>query len=219
MADWLESVHQLSDLESKSRTALSMLNPVTIRSGTVVFRPGQPTENFPIIISGRIGVYLTGATGRDILLYSVSPGETCVQTTLGLLGGDAYSAEALAETDIEAVIVSQELFEQLLAESAGFRSYVFGAFARRMQTVMRVLESVAFVRVEVRLAEALLERTDSQGRVIQTHQELATAIGSVREVVSRRLEHLAKHGLVELERGQICVVDRVGLRRLVDSPG
>ena len=79
---------------------------------------------------------------------------------------------------------------------------------------MRVLEQVAFVKVEERLAAALIDRADGLGVVAATHQELATAIGSAREVVSRRLEALGTKGLVELDRGSIRIVDAKGLKRL-----
>lgn len=217
MSDWLERVGEFSRLEPQARELLAALRPTTIPSGTIIFHPGDATHNFPIILSGRVGVYMTGATGREILLYTVIPGETCVQTTLGLLGGADYSAEAIAETAVEAVIVPRTVFEKLLATSATFRSYVFGAFAGRMQALMRALERVAFIKVEARLAAILVERADEQGRIVQTHHELATAIGSVREVVSRRLESLARRGLVDLERGQVRIVDIEELQSLADS--
>ncbi|MFN7091173.1 MAG: Crp/Fnr family transcriptional regulator, partial [Allorhizobium sp.] len=77
-----------------------------------------------------------------------------------------------------------------------------------------VLEQVAFVKVEQRLAHALLERADEEGRVALTHQELAAVIGTAREVVSRRLEALSSKGVVENERGQIRLVDRGELSRM-----
>ncbi len=162
---------------------------------------------------GRIDVFLTGPSGRDILLYSVEPGGSCVQTTLGLLGGEDYSGEAIAATDVRAVLIPKVEFLSLMDGSPPFRAFVFAAFALRMQGMLHLLERVAFQRVESRLAAALLDRAEGE-EVRATHQELATAIGSAREVVSRRLDALARSGLVATERGAVLIRDRTGLARL-----
>lgn len=215
MTGWIDRAPGLQSLDEETRKALAAIQPITIPKGHVLFRPGDEVTCFGVLIGGRVDVYLTGATGREILLYSIVPGDSCVQSTLGLLGDDDYSAEAVAETDVEAVMIPKKVFLDLLGLSESFRTFVFHAFAKRLQSVMQVLERVAFIRIEERLAAALLQRADAAGCVPNTHQELATAIGSVREVVSRRLEALAKKGFVTLERGAIRIVDRPGLSALI----
>jgi CRP/FNR family transcriptional regulator len=208
--DWIDQAVGLEVLDDQCRARLSTLQPIELPVGKVVFRPGNEVAGFVLVVSGRVGVYLTGPTGREILLYQVTPGETCVQTTLGLLGEQDYSGEAVAETPVKAVIVPKAMFMELLTTSESFRSFVFHAFASRLQAIMTVLERVAFITVEERLASVLLERADEDGLVHNTHQELATAIGSAREVVSRRLELFGKRGLVALERGNIKIADLIG---------
>lgn len=214
-AHWVDRAPGLEGLDAETRGQLEAIHPITIPKGHVLFRPGDEVTCFGVLISGKVDVYLIGVTGREILLYSITPGESCVQSTLGLLGENDYSAEAVAETDVEAVMIPKSLFLGLLGKSERFRTFVFQAFAKRLQSVMQVLERVAFIRIEERLAVVLLERADKDGYVRNTHQELATAIGSVREVVSRRLDALAKKGLVALERGTIRVTDRDGLSALM----
>lgn len=214
-AGWIDRAPGLQDLDGTTRARLAAIRPMTLPKGQVLFRPGDAVACFGVVLDGRVGVYLPGATGREILLYSIIPGDSCVQSTLGLLGDDDYSAEAVAETEVEVAMVPRDLFLDLIAKSAAFRAFVFQSFARRLQAVMQVLERVAFIGIEERLAAALLERADGQDLVQATHQELATAIGSVREVVSRRLEALARKGFVALERGAIRITGRDGLRRLI----
>lgn len=201
-------------IDAETRAEIARLKPVALARGAVLFRPGDDPPGFFLVEAGRVGVYLVGRSGREILLYSVTPGETCVQTTLGLLGGQAYSGEAVAETDLVAYVVPRPAFTRLMDRSAPFRHFVFRAFGARLADVLRVLEQVAFVRVEERLAAALAERTSPEGVVAATHQELATAIGSAREVVSRKLETFAARGMVALDRGAIRIVDAGQLRRL-----
>ncbi len=198
-------------MDEATLRALRGLKPQVIPAGGVLFRPGDEARGFVIVLSGRISVYLTGASGREILLYDVTQGENCVQTTLGLLGGEAYTGEAIAESDVRAVLVPRLLFLDLMNRSEFFRHVVFKSFGTRISDITKVLEQVAFVKVEQRLARQLLASAGAKDVIDQTHQDLAVAIGSAREVVSRRLEVLSKRGLVSLERGQIIILDRQGL--------
>ncbi len=206
MNTWILKALGLENLDQKAIAQLGELTPMVLPAGHVLFRPGDEVAGFVLALSGRVGVYLVGANGRELLLYSVAPGETCVQTTLGLLGEQHYTGEAIAETDISVVMVPKDMFVDLMAQSASFRNFVFRAFAHRLQTVMGVLEKVAFVTVETRLIQMLMER-QKNGKIHATHQELATMIGTSREVVSRRLEALAKLGILEQDRGIVKILD------------
>ncbi|MBR0554915.1 Crp/Fnr family transcriptional regulator [Ciceribacter sp. L1K23] len=214
MSGWLDQATFLNGIEPEARDMLAAVKPQFVPAKTVLFGAGDEAKAFVIILSGRIGVYLTGRNGRELLLYSVTPGETCIQTTLGVMGGTRYSGEAIAEIDIVAVMLAPDLFDRLMARSATFRGFVFKAFGARLTDMMFVLEQVAFVKVEQRLAKALVERADDNGIVAATHQELAAVIGSAREVVSRRIEALVSQGLVTSERGQVRLLDRNELRRM-----
>jgi CRP/FNR family transcriptional regulator len=211
---WLHQAKFLNGLDAAALAALEKLTPAFVEKRTVLFRPGDMPAGFVLVLSGRIGVYLIGKSGRELLLYAVTPGETCVQTTLGILGGEPYGGEAVAETDLVAVTVPLSLFSTLMDTSPAFRGYVFRAFAGRLNDVVRMLERVAFVTVERRLARALIERAGAGTEIAATHQELAIQIGTAREVVTRRLEAMADKDLIHLERGQIAITDAARLARL-----
>lgn len=198
------------------RAELQRLPVRQLPAGQPLFHPGDRAEGFLILLQGRVEVFLTGPSGREILLYAVEPGETCVQTTLGLLGPGTYSGAAVTATDCRAVMVPRGTFLRLMEASAQFRSLVFQAFGNRMADMTRLLEQVAFVRVESRLAAALLHL--AQDRVVRATQgELATQIGSAREVVSRKLEGLARRGLITTERGCVHLIDPEGLSRIATA--
>lgn len=188
-----------------------------VPEGTVLFRPGDTVKGYVVVLEGRIGVHLIGPSGRDILLYDVTPGKSCIQSTLGLLGGDDYSAEAVAEAPTRLVLLPSVTFLDLLDTSPEFRTLVFGAFAERMQAMMHLLERVAFQKVEARLARFLLTRMDEGGVVQATQQDLASAIGSAREVVSRRLDALSQRGWITATRGRVQINDAEALRRMSDD--
>lgn len=217
MTGWIDGT-DFTGLPATALAALAALIPVSLPKGTVIFRPGDPAQGFAVVLSGRIDVFLTGPTGREILLYAVEPGQSCVQTTLGLLGEDDYSGEAITATDCTAVIIPKALFLALMDSAAGFRGFVFQAFAVRMNGMMHLLEKVAFQRVESRLAGVLLDLAQD-GLVQATQAELATRIGSAREVISRRLDSFVRRGWVVTDRGQVRLRDPQALRRLAETDG
>jgi CRP/FNR family transcriptional regulator len=195
-----------------TRQALSRLPERSLPAGTVLFRPGEAAQAFPVVLSGRVEVHLVGPSGREILLYAVAPGETCIQTTLGLLGDEAYGGEAVATTEVRAVMVPRGLFLRLIDEDPLFRLYVLRAFGQRMGEVTRLLQEVAFGRIETRLAQALIEL--AEGDVVRATQgDLAARIGTAREVVTRRLDALARAGVVATERGTVRIIDAPALRQ------
>jgi len=211
---WLVSSAYNAVFRDDDFIQLHDLQPKVIPKGTVVFRPGEVPPGFVLVLSGRIGVFLIGKTGRELLLYTVDPGETCVQTTLGLLGEKDYSGEAVAETDCSIIVLPRERFFRLIDESSEFRKFIFTAIGARLADVTHMLEVIAFEAIGTRLARALQERVNADGKIEATHQELAIAIGTSREVVSRRLERMQSDGLVELDRGTIRIVNRADMARL-----
>ncbi|MFN4193369.1 MAG: Crp/Fnr family transcriptional regulator [Tabrizicola sp.] len=201
------------DLAPESRKLLTDLPNQVVPKGQVLFRAGDLAQGFVIVLSGRVEVRLTAASGREILLYAVEPGESCVQTTLGLMGDEPYSGEAVTASEVELVLIPRPLFGRLLDNDPGFRAFVLRAFGQRMTELTQLLERVAFGRVEVRLAEALLDL--AEGELVEaTQAELAARIGSAREVVSRRLEAFARQGWVSVERGHVRLRDPEEIRRL-----
>ena len=145
--------------------------------------------------------------GREIVLYRVQAGESCVLTTACLLAYEDYLAEGLAETAIQAVAIPRSVFEDLIARSSLFRRFVFAAYSKRITDLFVVIEEVAFKRIDIRLAQKLLELGRMSGHVHLTHQQLATELGSAREVISRQLHEFQRRGWVSTARGDIELTD------------
>lgn len=214
--NWVDQAPDLVNLDAPTVARLNTLVPMNAPKGTILFSPGDSVKGYVIVLSGRVNVSLTGATGREMLLYEVASGQSCIQSTLGLLGGEDYSAEAIVETDARLVLLPRSIFMELIDQSPSFRTLVFAAFAERMQTMMHILEKVAFQRVECRLAAYILEHADDQGHMNATKQELAAAVGSAREVVSRRLDAWSRKGFVKTARGTVQVLHSEPLKILAE---
>jgi len=166
---WVETAPDLVTLDAGTATRLNALAPMEVPVGTVLFSPGDAVKGYVIVLQGRVSVSLTGASGREMLLYAVTPGQSCIQSTLGLMGGEDYTAEAITDEHSRVVLLPKSLFLQLLDDSPSFRTLVFAAFAGRMQTMMHLLEKIAFQRVECRLAAHFLERATPCGELTATH--------------------------------------------------
>jgi len=184
-----------------------------------VFASGAPCTAYLMITAGRVRVQQFGASGREIVLYRVGAGETCILTTACLLGGEHYPAEGVTETVVRARVLGRVDFDALVARSPGFRAFVFAGYGRRVVQLMRVIDDVTFRRLDGRLARLLVERRGEQGVVAMTHQRLATELGSAREVVSRQLKTFERAGWIRLARGRIEVLDSGALRGVSGDSG
>ncbi|MDK9697507.1 MAG: Crp/Fnr family transcriptional regulator [Siculibacillus sp.] len=210
--DWLASFPELAGLTSEQRTRLrERSHRLEAPAGAIVFSPGIPCGAYLLVLDGSVRVQMIADTGRQIVLYRVRRGESCVLTTSALLGEEAYAAEGVVETPTSAVSVPRAVFDELLSISDVFRRFVFTGYGRRVAEILATMQAAVFHRVEPRLARLLGAAVPP---IVVTHQEIAAELGSAREVVSRHLKAFERRGLVRLGRGVVEIVDRAGLDRL-----
>ena len=188
--------------------------PVSLPAGHMLFDVDSPCRDFLWLVSGTIRVTRPVGSGREILLYRLQPGESCILTVSCLLGDTAYPARGVIESDAHGAALSGDHFIRLLEQSPPVRQFIFRFFGERLARLLELIEQVAHRRLDQRLAALLLA---NGGSVEATHQKLADELGSVREVVSRILEDFQEQRIVQLERGQIRILDRVALDRRAHS--
>lgn len=216
--DWTERFKGTQGLPRPVRDRL--LDVAFIRDhkkGYQVFGPENVPYSLIFLYDGTIRVSQTSGNGRDIVLYRVDAGESCVLTTACMLAEEAYNAEGIAETDIQVVVLPKMSFDRLVAEEPAFRSFVFAAYSRRLIDLLRVVDDVAFGRIDVRLAERLVVLAGSDKEISATHQDIASELGTAREVISRVLHDFQKRGLIVQSRGRITLSDKPALRAIAES--
>lgn len=217
---WIETFKGLSRLPGDIRAELEEGSQiVSVPAGTQVFAPGQSADNLLLLLDGTVRVQQKSDTGREVFLYRVHAGESCVLTTACMLAFEDYSADGIAETEVKAVAIPRGTFDGLVARSPVFREFVFSAYSRRITDLFTLIDDIVFQRMDVRLAARLLELSDDTGRVQATHAVLATELGTAREVISRTLSEFQRRGWIEQSRGQVRLIGRSGLDRLVKSSG
>jgi CRP/FNR family transcriptional regulator len=213
--EWTDS---FPDLKALPQDTLALLRRtsrvVSLPSGTVVFGPGQPPQSYLLLLSGTVRVRQVSESGREIVLYRVAAGESCAMTTACLMGDDLYQAEGIAETPITAAVIPRATFDEAIAGSAAFRRFVFAALSNRMTALFKLIEEVAFSRIDIRLAQRLVELAGADGRVAMTHQQLASELGTAREVISRQLLEFQRRGWLTTARGELTLTNTDALRSL-----
>lgn len=213
--DWISRFEGLSRLGASVKDTLMQKSAVvTVPQGTVIFGPGKSPENLLLLLEGRVRVQQVSEAGREIVLYRVEAGESCVLTTACLLAYEDYSAEGVAETDIRAAAIPRSVFDELISRSLEFRTFIFTAYSKRITDLFLVIEEIAFQRLDIRLAHKLLELARGSGQIRATHQQMAAELGTAREVVSRQLGEFQRRGWIGQSRGVIDLIDIAGVERL-----
>ncbi|MFC6636785.1 cyclic nucleotide-binding domain-containing protein [Sulfitobacter sp. JBTF-M27] len=197
-------------LDRKART-------VKLDKGSIIFGPGNPAENLLLLVKGTVRVQQLSEAGREIVLYRVHAGESCVLTTACLLAFEDYSAEGIAETDVEAILIPRDDFDELMSISKEFRAFVFEAYSKRITDLFLVIEEIAFKRMDIRVAQKLLELSGEDSTLHLTHQQLAVELGTAREVISRQLKEFERRNWLTLSRGVIELRNPVAIKRLADT--
>ena len=210
----LQQYPMLQELPAADQAELlGAANVVHLPEGTVVFDEDQVCQGFPMLLSGNIRVIKAAPNGRELQLYRVMPGESCILTSSCLLGNTRYHARGIAEQSLVMVLLPASAFHTLLGKQQSFRSFVFHLFSDRLTDLMQLVSAVAFQKLDQRLANLLVSK---HSPIHTTHQALADELGSAREIVSRLLKGFAEQGWVKLGREQIDITDGTALKRFAD---
>lgn len=191
---------------------------VTLEAGNHVCLEGRECMHLALVVEGSARVYKLGDNGREITLYRVGEGESCILTASCILSNIPFPAFAVAETAVTAVVIPAPRVTGWLAEWAVWRNYLFGLVAQRLSNVISVVEEVVFRRMDQRIASYLLEYGTPAGEALSvTHQQIASDLGTSREVVSRILKDFESDQLIQLSRGALQLLDPVVLQQRAEN--
>jgi CRP/FNR family transcriptional regulator len=174
-----------------------------LKPGASFYRQGETCGYFPSVGRGDIRVFKDSESGRQLTLYHVQDGELCLVNMLCLFLGRPAMASAVVEAPTEAVLFEGLAFRSLFENHGVVRNFVFEAMARRLVEVMTLVEEIAFSKMDRRVAGLLLQRFSPARVFAVTHEELATELGTAREVVSRLLKDFERMGAIAMARGRL----------------
>ena len=188
--------------------------PAELPAGHFICMEGNQCAHLPLVLSGVARVYKIAESGREITLYRIEPGESCILTASCIVSSRDFPAFAVAETEVEAVVIPAGDLPSWFHQHEAWRAYLFDLLSRRLASVIDLVEAVAFRHMDTRLAAYLVNAASSTGLLARTHEAVAADLGTSREVVSRLLKDFEQEGLVALSRGVIRVRDTEGLARI-----
>ncbi len=199
--------------DAARKSFLQQATMVNLEPGQSVCNQGDECAHLALVISGSARVYKLGESGREITLYRIGRGESCILTASCILSQMPFPAFAVCEEQVRAVVIPASQIRQWLAESSLWRDYVFGLVAHRMADIISLVEEVVFRRMDQRIADYLVQHSSRDGQRIEiTHQMMASDLGTSREVVSRILKDFETGGLIRVARGSVDIHEREQLR-------
>ena len=201
------------EMEAAARTAM-------LDAGAFFYHEGDHCPQFALVGSGNIRVFKISEHGRQITLYHLREGETCLVNMLCAFLDQPSPASAQAETEVNALLIPAATFREWVKTTDIIRNHVFERMSSRIVEVMMLVEEVAFRRMDRRVAAFLLQRfQDSdtgQPVITTTHEDIAAELGSAREVVSRVLKEFERLGAIGITRGRLELRNAAVLRELGD---
>ena len=188
--------------------------PRHFAGGETVFGEGEPCAGMYVIKSGHIRIFKSSPGGREQVLSIDGPGSSIAE--LPVFDGGSYPASAVAINDVTLLFVSKQDFQALCLAHPEVALKVLRVVGARLRRLVGIIEELSFTTVRHRLASFLLRLAQKEGRrtaegvefaLTVSNQELASQIGTVRELVSRNLSRLQSEGIIQIEGREVVVSD------------
>lgn len=177
-------------------------------SGETILKENSYIKSIPIVISGTVGVIRTEEDGREIMLYYIKAGESCIMSFLGGMHDEMSKVKAVAEDNTSILFIPVDKINSLIREFPEWLDYIFRLYHKRFEELLEVVNAVAFKKMDERILDSIKKKSQLQdSRVITiTHEQLANELGTARVVVSRLLKQLEEMKVIELGRNKITLL-------------
>ncbi len=176
--------------------------------GDVILDENMRIRAIPVVTKGSVRVIRRDEDGRELLLYNIRSGESCIMSLLGGLHNDTSKVVAVAEEDTDVLFIPIDQVSALIRENPEWLNYIFRLYHKRFEELLEVVNAVAFKKVDERLLDFIKKKcamTNSRTLLV-THDQLAHELGTARVVVSRLLKRMEEEGIVNLGRNKITLV-------------
>ena len=187
---------------------------VDLPGGELLMLEGDECRNMGLILSGSVRIYKAAENGREITLYRLGAGESCILSASCIFSQERFPAIAATEEETRMLLIPSNVFREWIDRHAIWRNYVFKVLSKRLSDVIETLEEVTFSRMDARIAEFLITMpSDENSAITITHQEIAMELGTSREVVSRILKNFESQSLISMKRGTIVIKELTRLAK------
>ena len=207
----MENLEQITEFKS-SPELIEKLNKFSIHrsydAGSIILNEDSYIRSIPIVTKGLLKVMRTEEDGREILLYYIKPGESCIMSFLGGLHNETSKVRAEVEEDAEILFLPLEKVSLFIKEYPQWLDYIFRLYHKRFEELLEIVNAIAFKKVDERLLNLLKKKSEltATKTINITHEQLANELGTARVVVSRLLKQLEDLGSVQLGRNKIILM-------------
>lgn len=204
----MENLEQIAEFRS-SPELIEKLYQFSIKkdfaAGSTMLNENASIRSIPIVTKGSIRVIRTEEDGREILLYYIKAGESCIMSFLGGMHNETSKVKAEVEEDAEILFLPMDKVSLFIKEYPQWLDYIFRLYHKRFEELLEIVNAIAFQKMDERLLSLLRKKADlmKSTTLLVTHEQLANELGTARVVVSRLLKQLEENGLVELGRNRI----------------
>lgn len=178
------------------------------KEGDVILEEDGYIKSIPIVSKGSLRVMRSDDDGREILLYYIKAGESCIMSFLGGMHHDKSKVRAIVEEDSEILFIPIEKLSILMRDYPEWLDYIFRLYHKRFEELLEVVNSIAFKKMDERLLNFIQKKCElNQNKILLvTHEQIANELGTARVVVSRLLKQMEDEGLVKLGRNKITLM-------------
>lgn len=203
--------------EDEKRKTIEGAKFVTYPAGSRVYSPSRECLGTAIIEKGVLRAYLLSDEGKDVTIYRIRKGDVCVLAASCALSAVTFDVEIDAETDSEILLIPASVFSVLTEKNIYVENFAYKIATERFSSVVEVLQQMLFMSLMQRIAAFLIDESAElhDEKIHMTHEEIARAIGSAREAVSRTLKQMTKEGYISLFRGGIQIENKNALYELL----
>ncbi|WP_165731694.1 Crp/Fnr family transcriptional regulator [Polaribacter sp. 20A6] len=181
----------------------------TFKEDTTIIEVGDYIKSMPLLISGAIKILREDEKGDEIVLYYLEKGDTCAMTLSCCMGQTKSKIRAVAETNVELIMLPKEKMAEWLGKYKTWQSYILQTYHNRMDELLEALDTIAFLKMDERLFKYLKDKAMvTHNDVLNvTHKQISEDLHTSRVVISRLLKKLENESKIQLFRNSIKVLE------------
>ena len=207
----MEDLRQISEFKTSPELVENLIQHSihkTYKAGSIILNENSYIRSIPIVVKGTLKVIRTEDDGREILLYYIKSGESCIMSFLGGLHNETSKVKAEVEEEAEILFLPMEKVSIFIQEHPEWLDYIFRLYHKRFEELLDIVNAVTFKKVDERLLNLIKKKAEltNSNTISITHEQLANELATARVVVSRLLKQLEESGLVKLGRNKITLV-------------
>ena len=216
MHEGLKKLPFWSKLSSTDQQQLAQSSHIEkYKKGEMIHRTDTECKGLLLVLSGQMRIYILSEEGREVTLFRIHQGETCVLSASCLIESIAFDVLMEATEDIEVLVVQTCAFFQVMGQNPDIELYLYKTATEHFSDVMWTMQQILFMRIDQRIAQFLWDEMVQKGTTTLqiTHDEIAKYIGSAREVVTKVMKYMAQEDVVALSRGRVEILDKDKLKK------